>query len=340
MRLCLLALLAGVAMPAFALEYPAPEHPGARALLARYQADAALLARPDLMTMPATALAWPCEVPEVDQYKLAGLAMAHPQLRAAHDKATRKLMRENGLDAKPALMEYSEIRIVPLRAQCENGKLHGEVEVVASYVMKSYGETSLPNSVKPIEIKSVSVVRSQRRQHMRARGGELLRQSMAVEHSSSTTENTYSDAAMGERIRKQHAELGLDKPFISQSVTYVEEDGATGVFSVTEGANASGKRVPMLNSTLILPLDERRGRMLTYMGKQLLSESTMKDGKEHGLKLGYMENILKKHKNVNLSHLPGMENAREVVINGVDMLETRQCMQNGLEVKTLECPSE
>jgi hypothetical protein len=97
--------------------------------------------------------------------------------------------------------------------------------------------------------------------------------------------------------------------------------------------------VPTLLTTLTLPVDEHHTRTQMYKNDSPLSTGGMKDGKQHGEQVLYMENYLKKL-HLRLDQQPGMENAREVTINGVDMIEKHSCMQNGAPVKMSPCPAD
>jgi hypothetical protein len=65
----------------------------------------------------------------------------------------------------------------------------------------------------------------------------------------------------------------------------------------------------------------------------------MVNGKMHGEHITRSENYLKAS-GMRLDQVPGMEQARMVTVEGVEMIETRMCFIDGAIVKTTNCPKD
>jgi hypothetical protein len=129
-------------------------------------------------------------------------------------------------------------------------------------------------------------------------------------------------------------------------VTYTDQNQRMAMFMESKDKQVSGglfgvsvKEVPSLMVTFMMPVDAKRTRMSSYKDGRLTGISWMKDNKPHGEQVSYMDNYLKKS-GMRLDQMPNMENAREVKIDGVDLIETRNCYQNGVIVKTDTCSNE
>ena len=348
MRLPCLFVLGLASLPAFALEYPDPPNPAAKALVAQYKQDKALLDSPDLFAVPNPAPQWPCAVPEIDQYKVANLDMAHPALKADIEKLGRKAIRAMGMaTGSESKTTYSDIRIVPLKAQCVNGKLHGEIELLAFYTIRTESPISFLMGEKVVNGNSVNTMKTTNRLRHTLNAGErtngTYRMFMLMEMQQNST---FDDPQMAETMRKTNESIGGDKPMVTQTVSYAAEDGTRASFTESEEKKVSFglfspniASVQALSSMFMHPIDEHRTRSENYKNKQLTSISTMKGFLQHGESITYMENYLKPLK-LRLDQQPNMENAREVTIDGVDLIEQRKCFRNGAVIKTATCPND
>ena len=344
MRVRAFPVLMLVSLPVFAYDYPVPDHPNARALVERFKQDKALFAAADFFSAPA-APAWPCNVPETTQYKLAGLIQAHPELRGEFEKEMRKHMRQHGLssDMLPQTT-YSNVQIVPIKARCVGGALDGEYEFLVSYEKRDESTTKTQFGTDVVTGKTVITVKVQQRQRGVAQNGERAGEMTSFARHVVQIATTYDHPQMQAAMQKNNETLGLGAPTTTQIVIYSLPDRSTATFSESEEKQVSGglfgvsvTPTKVLMTTFMLPVDERRKQMTSYRGKQLVSRSGMKDDRPHGEQVMYMENYLKKL-NLRLDQQPGMENAREVTIDGVDLIEKRTCMQNGMPMKISPCP--
>lgn len=335
--------------PAFGLDYPTLSNPKAQAFLQQYQRDRERFADPALFTMPSPAMKWPCAVEEIDQYKLAGVYEAHPEQVKASQKEMRKYFREQGLDPSTiGTTIYSGVQIALIRGECSAGKLNGPVELLGTYEANEHSVNIIPMGEKSIR-STTDLRRLKRARHVtRVEAGQQLAKGESTFFTQTTIQLTQhsDDAAMEAMERKMAAQGGSDKPTTSMGVVYKSSDGMTvsvieqEIKKVTGGLFGVSVTPEMQLITMVMtPVGENRMVMESYTDKNLLSRSGMKDGKQHGESIMFMDNYLKPLK-LRLDQQQGMENAREVVIDGKDMIETRTCYQNGVEIKTTSCPVE
>ncbi len=342
-RPLVLFLLSIAALPAWAdIAFPNPEDATSRQLIERYRKDLAMLSSPDLMKMPAPAPAWPCEMDEKELYKIAGLTMAHPELKKEMDKLTRKAMREMGMALPAAEQKYSNIKIVPLVAHCENGKLDGELQLLVSYTRDSDTKMTTMFGEKAVNMASTTHSENTNRIYRTMKAGVPDADMLMVQDSTTSSTTTADDPTMAAALAKS----GKVAPIPTRMVTYTLASGHSATFTEQNDTKVSSgflapniKTSRALTSMFMIPTGEKRSRMVSYTNARLTTVSNMKDGKQHGESIMYMDNFYKAL-GQRLDRQPGMENAREVTINGLDLIETRTCMQNGVAVKTATCPSE
>jgi hypothetical protein len=331
----------------FALEYPEPPNPAAQSLIAQYKQDKPLVDSPTLFDIPNPIPAWPCAVSEAQQYKMAGLDRMHPELKADYEKMMKKAFRDVGMSAAQRPKEtYSNIQIIPLRAQCKEGQLDGELELLVSYDQRTDMTTKTMLGEKVVTGTTVNILHHISRTSRIVNMGKLAFASKTYSQMTIQIETHYDDERMETSNKKTNASLGLNKPTATKNITYTAEDKTMAMFMESEDKEVSGglfgvkvKTVPSLTVMITIPIDENHSRMETYKNKQLISTAAMKEGKMHGEQIIYMDNYLKKLK-MRLDQQSGMENAREVTINGVDLIEMHNCYQNGTPIKINPCPQE
>jgi hypothetical protein len=341
MRFLYLLIVAAMATPAVALELPDPANADAKAMVAQYVKDKALIDSPGLLVAPNPAPEWPCEFPEIERYKIAGLQMAHPELARDIEKATRKALREMSPGTSMPTTTYSNVRFIPLKAQCQDGKLDGELQLLVSYDqrMETKSKTQLGEKV----VNGVTAIISHNliRIHASVKAGIGQGGQSRFSEITTTVETHYDDAQMGATAQK----FASKKPTVIRNTVYSNGAGNTGTFSQIDDVQVSGglfpsvKTVPAMSTMFMVKIDEHRMRMESYKNKQLITISSIKDGKPHGEALMYMPNVYKKL-NLRLDQQPNMQNARELTIDGVDMIETHNCFANGVQVKTATCSDE
>lgn len=255
--------------------------------------------------MPATTPALPCPVAEIDLYRILELNRLHPELRAEQDKKIRKALRLSGYAPNSFNQSYSNIRILPVKAQCASGKLDGNLEFLVSYDSVTLNNSSLSSGDRTINSTMTTSSHEETRIFTSAVAGVPSKASTRLTRRVVTSDTKYDDAAMQAEHESNNKSLGLNKPKRSFSAAYT-------------GTN---------------------GEMQMYTGNQLMLSGNVVGGELHGEVIFYSDNYLKKN-NLRLDQQVGMENAREVTMNGVDLIATRTCYQHGVAVKISPCPAQ
>lgn len=88
-----------------------------------------------------------------------------------------------------------------------------------------------------------------------------------------------------------------------------------------------------VTSMFITDLGDDRSKMVTYIGARLTGIQNTKNGKLDGDVVVYMDDFAKANK-MRLDQMPGMEQAKQVVINGESLIEQRTVWRNGEQIKT------
>jgi len=361
MRLSVLLIAScalGSSTAALAFQFPTPEDPRARALLERAQMDTAKLQALLNFAKPA-AQDWPCEAPLAYLYQPAGVVAALPEdqqpeeirnLLAEQKRTQRKMLRSQGLDPNSALaMSYSNIELIPVRAQCVDGKLDGPVEYYLSYEskMESNHEQFSPLTNKVEKNKTV----------MNDKAQVLIATTFAAgKPAAGVINRTIRRGAIVNRmyfenaaVQKNHEDTmakagGLGRPMPTASLTIGGPDGVV-TFSLLEQPQVTGGLFGVnttwttkLNTSVIL-IGGNSQTSYSYSEAQPLS--VMRMNKETGTteSVTYVDNYLKKM-GKKPGDIPGTEGQRELVLNGQDMLEMRMCMIDNKPVKIDPCPIE
>lgn len=329
MRTLTLVLGCLLAPAAFAVDFPQTSDPLEQSYIARYKQDRPRLQSAELLTFPASTPAWPCDVPQIEQYRLAGLQMAHPELSKDIEKQTRKTFREQGMspDSIP-VTTYSNIRIVPLKAQCTAGKLSGDLVLLVAYDRLMETRIAAANGNQISRIRSQVIQRSEQR--VDASKENLATTQFMRNTSTITSEN--DNPEMDAMSKK----LGFKNPAPTTTLTVIYM-GALGTLASFSEMNMGPAGLQLLSSFIINPT-EQKGRHTNYTDQRLTAITPTREGLPHGEQISYMDNFAKKS-NLKLDKIPGMENAKEVTLNGVDLIEQRRCFQNGQLVMLSPCPA-
>lgn len=347
MRKSIVLMASLLSSSAFALDFPEPAYQVEKELVAQYIHDKALTESPVLFEVPNPLPDWPCNVPEVEKYKIAGLQAMHPELKGEIDKTMRKAFRNAGMSAEMLpKTSYSNIQIIPLKAQCTKGKLDGELELLVLYDKRDEMNSSIPSGESVVHGTTVISTRAMTRSHRTINAGKADIAGSAFMLMTVQNETHYDDATMESMTIKNNEQLGLNKPMITRTIMYTGQDGTVAIFVAMDEKQVSGglfgvkvKTIPSLMTIFTRTVDEHHKQMESYKNKQLIASSGMKDNKQHGEQIIYVDNYLKKL-NLRIDQQPNMDNAREVTINGVDLIETHNCWQNGVQVKMSPCPGE
>lgn len=353
-RFSSLLLLALISAPVCAeeLKVPTVESPEGQAAIQRFLADYAMVVKdPAYFDAPATPPDWACPVAQDQQYMAAGLWGAIPEKLAAMSKQTRKHFRELGMDpdmAKGAMPKYEDIRIIPLKTACAGGKLEGDVELLVSFVSRTEFNTPVTFKERKVNNHIVNTSRQTNRVSAKFKAGELISQSRTISRMFFSTATDYDDAEYAALIKSAMSTSNkiVDEQQKHPMLTFTYPDVKTfASFSVSRQAKVSAGLfgvnaeypLKVLSNFKVVESDGREMHY-TYSDTVINQKMPMRNGKAHGDQILYMDNYLKAA-NMRLDQVPGMERARIVTINGVELIEKRQCYIDGVMTQTTDCPT-
>lgn len=357
-RLPIALALLGCSAAATAHQFPTPEDPRARALLERTQMDTAKLQALLAFSKPAQQ-AWPCEAPLPYLYQPAGIVTALPEdqlpediktLLAQQKRTMRQATRGNGMDPNSApVFTHGKIELIPIKAQCTDGKLDGPVEYYLSFetVTESNVEQFSPLSNKVEKTRNAVTDTAQTLISMSFKDGKPQPSagSRTLRRGSVLSRTTFENPAVQKSYEESMAKTGmLTRPMAMSSVVLGGADGVV-TFSLNDKPEVTGGLFGVNTtwskqlSTMVMLLDGQR--QTTYMYTEAQPLSIMRMNKETGTteSVTYMDNYLKKM-GKKPGDMVGTDNLREIVLNGRDMLEMHTCMIDFKPVKIDPCPIE
>lgn len=303
-----------VALPALAgvshaYELPTLSDAKAQQMINRFSQEVATLENEAYLAEPA-AKEWPCAVGEADLRQIAGIP--DPAQEEETRKATVKMFREQGMspDAIPKSTRQN-VRVVPISAQCRDGKLDGEVDVWSTQTLLTDMQTQ--SSTMTMTSRSV--------RHYAA--GKLVGEVRTVlRHGDNVTQ--YKDPAMAKMMAKAQANANATRNF-TVSYSLAEPDAGMASFTLMPAFKPKGGFSTKLDvsysimSMLMIPAGKGRLTVLAFNGAQPSSMSHMKDGKPHGESVTYA--------------VTGDKG--QVIVP-----ENHTCFQNGQQVQTITCPND
>ncbi|MFH1500142.1 MAG: hypothetical protein ABII82_20235 [Verrucomicrobiota bacterium] len=321
--------------------YETPDLPEVQPVMERFRADWPVLSKPAYLAEPK-GIAWPVEVSQEDQYRWFGLYMALPEESRKVMRSSRRLFREMGMDPSTlGQMEYSNIRIVPISARAEDGKLTGDVEVWASYETTSSTENTINMGKGNVTMTTISKTETVARGIYRMIEDEHGPRAVPVVVARKTRmRNTSrsSDPVMQRNLDRAaknnatpwntHVQYIADiKPLTSATFLFLD------LPEFTARPTSTPKMSRQLMSMLMIEDNERDMRSLTYTGRHLTSVAPFRDGKQHGDQFVYMADFTR-GSSVPLEQMPGMENARKIQRDGISLIEMRTTWRDGQIVRT------
>ena len=346
-----LTLLGFASGPAAALDFPNPPQPEAQALIKRFQADyARIKADPNYFKPPAAPMAMPCEVPQIDLYTPLGLYLAIPEEAEKIRLMGRKTLRDMGMDPDADAasgMKYSNIRITPIKAACKNGKLDGETEFLVQFDTLMENVNTMDLGTKKVKMTMKMATQQVSRYFLTFKDGKAVDgEKYHANQLAMRNETLYDDAQVTQSMAKTKVP---DAPEPQVSLTYMNPPtGQMTVFTVSMAPKFSASVFGMsttfqqqLDSHFTTGINQSLYKMDMYKNDKLSMtiETPMKNDKYHGEQIQVQENYLKAS-GMRLDQMPGMERARLVTVNGVEMLETRNCYIAGVMTKVQTCPKD
>lgn len=329
-----------------AYEFPKIEDAKARAMLERTGMTPQKLEQAFKFAKPAPQ-EWPCEAPKAEMLTMAGLMDAIPadQLSEEHRKTMtelarvmRKTYRDMGMDpAAGSKNTYSNLTLVPIKAQCVEGKVEGEVDYFVSYDKVSVTEIEQysPHSQKMEKTKSTSRSSAEQLMRVQIANGKVTRGGSTLSRMKVSTSFEFSNPAL---------KPSSTPPQDIFNATYTFADGQVTFSPMASTEISSGFLGPKVSSstklmTMVTVIGDKHNDTFTYNGTDYTGSMRQNRETNTMLSITYMDNFAKKL-GQKVSEMPGMSHMKEVVMNGKDMLETRTCTVDYKPVKIEPCPVE
>ena len=317
-----MAMLASISSITFAFDYPELFDPTQQKFLELYIKDRNDLVKEDLFAPSSTKQEWPCPISQKEQNRLANLLLSKPL--AIEDKSNTRKDVDN-TPSKETIIINKNVQIIPMKAECVNGKIMGEVELRTEYdsLLDQYSKNTSNN------VRFISKIHNTTLSKGTIKDGTLVGTAksfskfithLKIETSPNDSNKQFSD------------------PIITLEMEYKDDIGNMASFTEETGFYITGGETQNLRSTFTLVIDNNHTQKITYKNNHISSIEPFKNGLPHGDQLGYFVGMDDKISLIE-AELPN-SHPKLVTINGINYLETHLCMQNGLEVDTFPCITE
>lgn len=309
MKKCGVLILTFIASTAFAFDYSISSDIVRKKFLDQYEKDHNSLNKQEFFLAPKVKPNWPCPISKEEQYRLVNLFQ--------NDFLDQK---NNSYDLKKSSdtqnsKNISNIQIIPLKAQCMNGRVIGDIELRTEY------DIELNQSINGLSDKTNLMSKIHKITLSRGKIKHNLLSGISKNFIQYKTSNL-----------KDSDKETLSNALITLEINYKDSLGNKAIFIQDKKLNSGDYN---LRSAFISTIDKYHTRKITYINNQLSSIEFFKDGIPDGDQLSY---IIGNQEKMSLIHnaFPAMH-PKLVKINGKDFIETHMCMQNGVEVDRFPC---
>lgn len=312
-----------------AVELPPVSDPQVLKIFERYRSDIAKFSDPAYLAVPATPAPWPCAFDQETMYEAAGLGEALPgggKTMRAIEKKMEQSNREAGFGvaAFPIQNEITDVVLVPLQAQCENGKLHGTVEVLSGFTQT----------------------------HLDPASGEPKKVIGSFRH----VQRVFLEFDQGARVSKAAgAAVSLNQDLLNPqfnkslpSVTYFSklEDSPSDnrIVTISQSPHPDSSAAEMM-VMIMQSTGPNRKKMEIWTGATKTTETNTLNDLAQGPQMsayevkgtpGLMGTSAEEMAQLILK-FPGNEMARKEVVNGRIFIVENKCSDKGVEVVTTQC---
>lgn len=341
-----------VANAAWAQGLPLPrlDDPQLQALIDKFPAALAEMEKSEFFEHPQQPPAFECDIDEATKLQMAGTYYNNPVAEKAFKDAQREVarsMRAQGLDSVEMTMPVdSNFKFTPLAITCSNGKPEGAYTYIASLDRAMSQASSMVGTDSTSIVKNSSSMASfiVQRGTFYISGGAVEKRQEFYQLTQTKVVSLSEDERLNKVMKRTDKDVNaeLNKPQFQ--ATYISNDGTmvtilpTSDYTVKSGLlYPSVKKISSILTSIIRPTGEDRREQISYIGTRLQGRTHTKGNRMHGPAVTYMENIYKKLGQP-LAGQIGMEDSREVVMDGADMIENTMCYQNGVIVKMTPCP--
>ena len=347
--LCAGILVANAAW-AQGLPLPRVDDPQLQALIDKFPAAQAEMEKPGFFEHPQQPPSFECDVDEATKIQMSGTYFNNPVAEKNWKDAQREMsrnMRLQGLAAAEMPVPIdTNFKFTPLAIHCVNGKPEGAYTFIASMDQEISVSSSMVGIDSTSIVNQTSTTKSNIVQHITSyiSSGVLQKQRESYVLTQSKSDYASNDEKINKVMRKTNDSVNKEMAKPRFMATYIADNGVMVMITPTSDYTLSSgifvpslKKISSIMTIIYRPIGEGRQESISYMGTRLQSRSYSKGNQLHGPNITYMENIYKKLDQP-LAGQVGAENSREVVMDGVDMIEQTMCFQNGVMVKMSPCP--
>lgn len=303
----------------FAFDYPELSDPIQQKFLNLYLSDRNDLYKEDFFSPLKTEQEWSCRISRNEQYKLANLLLSKP-LVIENELNTQK--KSDNTSQDETTITNSNVRIIPMKVECVNGKIMGEVKLRIEY--DSLLDQYLKNS--PNQTRVISKIHNITLSSGNIKDGALI-----------GTAKSFTKLITQLKIESSQNEekKEFSNPIITLQMNYKDDIGNTALFSEETDFYLTGGQIKNLKSAFVEIIDKNHTRKTTYKNNYLSMIEPYKNGIPHGDQLGYLVGMDDKIDLIEAA-LPS-SHPKLVTINGINYLETHLCVLEGVEVDQFPC---
>lgn len=304
-------ILTFIVSTAFAFDYSISSDTVRKKFLDQYEKDRNSLNKQEVFLAPKVKPNWPCPISKEEQYRLVNLLQNDFLDQKITEKRSHNLKKSSDTQSSKKI---SNVQIIPLKVQCMNGKILGDIELRTEY------DIELNQSINSLSHKT----------NLRSKIHKItLSRGIIKDGSLSGISKTFIQYKTS---NFKNSEEPLNNAFITLELNYKDSLGNKALFIQDKKLNGVGYN---LRIAFISTIDKYHTRKITYINNQISSIEFFKDGIPDGDQLGYIVGNQEKMSLIQ-NAFPAMH-PKLVKINGKDFIETHLCMQNGVEVDRFPC---
>lgn len=279
---------------------PPPQDPRLAQTFAQAQELLARASASGYMDLPAQPQAWPCAIDELKLRRLVG-AVSNAEQDAKTRRTTRLMYAGVNMRDSDLQTMISDVRLVPIAAQCKDGQLDGPLE----FMLESTRTMDMPTFTTEMRSRI-------RYQGVMAMGERVLAAPIQVATWTYATKSTFKDAATRKlmdsvktpEVRSLSASMALPQ----------DADAAHATTIIETHTDSQREWMTLFNQ----PTGPRRMEIMSYRGSTLWMRQAMKNGLQHGV--------------VQTFPFQAGSGASAITIPG-----SLKCYEDGEEIKTTQC---
>ncbi|GEM_PF-6083869 len=311
-----IGVLIFITSSAFAADYPKLMDSTQKKFLDLYLKDKEILNEKDFSLPLKEKHVWSCPISKQEQYRLVSLLQDKPLEQEITETDTKSYEVSS---VKKNEIKKQNVEIIPLKTQCINGSIFGDIELRTEY------DTSFDQYLIDLskERKLNSNINKITLSHGTIKNGSLSGIAKSFTKYISLLEIKDSN---GEDKKK------FNNPIETLELSYKDSLGNEALFVQEKKLNGIDY---ILKSSFTKVVNKNYKRKTTYKNNQIYSVEMLKDGFFHGEQLGYILGYNEKLELIQ-EFMPNTY-PKMVKINNVDFIETRICMKKNIEIDMFPC---